>query len=72
MNEIAIIKDVFSTLYLYQSKMTTGQQEFVASCRNQFEKNKTLSEKQFKCISELKKHLQESSKVEPRYSLKTT
>jgi len=64
--EVAI-KDIFSTLYLYQNQMTAGQLNFVDGCKKEFKRYKQLSDKQLAVLTDIKKHLL-VNKAEQRYS----
>lgn len=68
MNETIAIKDVFSTLYLYESKMTTGQLHFVDGCKKHYKHNKSLSEKQLSVLRDIKRSLS-GSQTAQRYTM---
>jgi hypothetical protein len=56
MNNIEF-KEVLDCLYLHESQLTTGQAEFIDSCKKQFNKTKELSDKQFAVLRDIKKSL---------------
>ena len=55
--EIVEIKEAFDFLYLNEVCLTLAQTEFIESLKKYFIKNKTLSEKQQKALSEIKRYL---------------
>ena len=61
------LKELFDTLYLSASGMTSGQLEFVDNCKKQFRRNGTISDKQLSVLNDIKKSL---TKITPRYTMK--
>ena len=57
------IKELFDTLYLSASGMTVGQSAFIESCKRQYRKAGTISDKQLAVLIEIKKHFHPVQRV---------
>ncbi len=53
------VKETFDYLHIHRRDMTGGQMQFIASLKQQFRRNKDLSDKQVKCLLDIKKYLYE-------------
>lgn len=61
-----VIKELFDTLYLSASGMTTGQLDFIASCKKQFQRSGTISDKQLAVLNDIKKYFHPAQRVSMR------
>jgi len=50
------LKELFDALYLSTSGMTAGQVDFIESCKKQYRKSGTISERQMTVLIDIKKH----------------
>jgi hypothetical protein len=55
-NTVAIT-ELFDWLYLCEKQLTAGQMDFIREARKQFRRNKSLSERQFEVLKDIRKHL---------------
>jgi len=53
------IKEAFDYLHIHRRDMTGAQMQLIDSMKRQFRRNKTLSEKQIKVLTDIKKYLYE-------------
>jgi len=53
------VKETFDYLHLHRQDMTAGQMRLVDSMKQQFRRNKDLSDKQVKILLDIKKYLYE-------------
>jgi hypothetical protein len=67
MNEIAV-KETFDFLYMNERYLTASQDSFVRGCKTQYQRNKSLSEKQLSVLNEIRKYLNVDEPI--RYSNK--
>jgi len=65
----AYLKDLFDTIYLHSRELTAGQLDFIESCKRQYKKYGTISDKQISVLKDIKKSLS-GSQTAPRYSMK--
>jgi len=55
LTKTARIKGAFDSLYLCEKQLTAGQLNFIESCKKQFRRKKTLSDRQLTILGEIKK-----------------
>ena len=59
------IKELFDELYLHERELTTGQSDFVRSVKKQFARDKTLSDRQVKTLTEIRRFLPDQVRFSP-------
>ncbi|HUX56002.1 MAG TPA: hypothetical protein VMV77_03445 [Bacteroidales bacterium] len=65
MENTVIVKELLDQLYICEKQLTSGQMNFIHSCKKEFTREKTLSEKQIAVLKEIRKFLPDQ---EPRFS----
>ena len=60
------LRELFDTLYLSASGMTSGQCDFIESCKKQYRRSGTISDKQLAVLCDIKKQLHPEQRVSMR------
>lgn len=57
------IKETFDFLYLHEKQLSSWQSDFIASCKRQFKRDKSLSDRQVGTLRDIRKYLPETVRV---------